>query len=191
MIKLKALAVLTMLAAFAVPQNRAGAADYILDDQHTSVVFATSHFGFSYCYGMFGKYDGSFTIDMNDAESGKFQFRIDAASLDTKSEKRDEHLRGPDFFNVKQFPDITFTSTAITKDGNTLNVAGDLTMHGVTKSIVLPLTYVGEGTGPTGKEHLGFFGRTTIKRSDYGVSAYLPNIGDDVTLIVSFEGLKQ
>lgn len=174
-----------------VPARSARAADFLLDDQHTSIVFAINHFDLSFCYGMFGKYSGSFTVDMNDPTAAKFEITIDAASLDTQVEKRDEHLRGPDFFNVKQFPEIKFVSTSVTADGKTLNVTGDLTMHGVTKPIVLPLTFIGEGVGPYGKERIGFAGRATIKRSEFGINAYVPKIGDDVTLLLSFEGLKQ
>ena len=180
------------LAALVLSAPAARSADYVLDDQHTSVVFAVSHFGYSYTYGMFGEYSGDFAVDMDDPSSARFKFTIDVASLDTKSEKRDEHLRGPDFFNVKQFPEITFVSKSVSSDdGETLNVVGDMTMHGETKEITLPLTFVGEGKGPYGKERIGFFGRTELTRSDYGVSAYVPNVGDKVTLIVSFEGLKQ
>ena len=171
--------------------NSTLADNYVLDDQHTSVVFAANHFGYSYTYGMFGKYKGGFTIDMNNPSAGKFEFVIDASSLDTKSAARDEHLRGPDFFNVKQFPEIKFSSTGITADGKKLSIAGNLTMHGVTKAIVMPLTYLGAGKGPYGKERMGFYGTFKVKRSDFGIKAYVPNIGDDVTLVVSFEGLKQ
>jgi len=187
-IRIAGLMMLTLGMSCMSPRT-ADAADYVLDDQHTSVVFATSHFGYSYCYGMFGKYSGNFTVDMDDPSTATFQFTIDAASLDTKSEKRDEHLRGPDFFDVKQFPEITFVSTGVTFEDKELQVTGDLTMHGVTKSIVLPLTYVGAGKGPAGDERIGFFGRTTLTRSDFGVSAYVPNIGDEVTLMLSFEGI--
>ncbi|SRR6056297_541829 len=185
------LVVLALLMASGTPQ--ASAADYVLDDQHTSVVFTTSHFGFSYTYGMFGKYAGKFSVDMEDPTAATFQFVIDAASLDTKSEKRDEHLRGPDFFNVKQFPQITFTSRSVTlaDDGRTLNITGDLQLHGETKSVVLPLTQVGAGKGPYGKDRIGFVGRMTVKRSDFGMGAMAPQIGDNVTLLVSFEGLLQ
>jgi polyisoprenoid-binding protein YceI len=169
----------------------AAANDYTLDDQHTSVVFAANHFGYSYTYGMFGKYKGDFSIDMNEAATGKFQFAIDAASLDTKSAKRDEHLRGPDFFNVKQFPEITFQSTSIVADGKKLNVSGNLTLHGVTKQIVLPLTYLGAGKGPYGKERIGFYGNFKVKRSEFGIKTFVPNVSDEITLMISFEGLKQ
>ncbi|WP_442507437.1 YceI family protein [Novipirellula sp. SH528] len=185
------LAVAVLLAAS--PTRNVSAADYVLDDQHTSVVFTTSHFGFSYTYGMFGKYTGQFSVDMQNPTQANFQFTIDAASLDTKSEKRDQHLRGPDFFNVKQFPEITFVSRSVeaSADGKTLNITGDLTLHGQTKSIVLPLTYLGAGKGPYGNDRIGFMGRTKVKRSDFGMGAMAPQIGDDVTLLISFEGLQQ
>jgi len=185
------LVALALLLAVQTP--RATAADYVLDDQHTSVVFTTSHFGFSYTYGMFGKYAGKFSVDMKNPSTATFQFVIDAASLDTKSEKRDEHLRGPDFFNVKQFPQITFTSRSVepVNDGKTLNITGDLQLHGETKSIVLPLTYVGAGKGPYGDDRIGFVGRMVVKRSDFGMGAMAPQIGDEVTVLISFEGLLQ
>lgn len=181
-----------MLVSMAFAAARPVAADnYVLDDQHTSVVFAANHFGYSYTYGMFGKYKGAFSIDMNNPAAGKFQFAIDAASLDTKSAKRDEHLRGPDFFNVKQFPEITFQSTGIAANGRKLNVTGNLTMHGVTKQIVLPLTYLGAGKGPYGKERIGFYSSFKVKRSEFGIKAFIPNVSDDISLTISFEGLKK
>ena len=182
-------AVATLMLALCTSPLRAD--DFVLDDQHTSVVFAANHFGYSYTYGMFGKYQGKFSVDMANPTASKFQFSIDAASLDTKSVKRDEHLRGPDFFNVKQFPEITFVSKSVaSKDGKTLNITGDLTMHGVTRSIVLPLTYLGAGKGPYGKDRIGFYGTFKVKRSEFGIKAYVPNIADDVTLVISFEGIK-
>lgn len=168
----------------------AQAENYDLDDQHTSVVFAVSHMGYSFCYGMFGKYTGKIAFDAQNAAASKFQFTIDAASLDTKSPKRDEHLRGPDFFNVKQFPEITFVSQSVEVKDKTMNVTGVLTLHGVSKPIVLPLVHMGSGPGPDQKMHTGFSGKLTIKRSEFDMKTYIPNIGDEVTLLISFEGVK-
>lgn len=167
--------------------------DYQLDDQHTSIVFATNHFGLSNTYGMFGKYAGEFSVDMTNPEAAKFQIVIDAASLDTKSEKRDEHLRGPDFFDVKQFPKITFVSTSIAvgKNEKSLKVTGDLTLHGETKEVVIDMTKTGEGKGPYGDERIGFSGRFTVKRSEFGMTTMVPQIGDDVNVLISIEGIKQ
>jgi polyisoprenoid-binding protein YceI len=181
------------LVLAATQMSAAFASDYLLDDQHTSIVFATNHFGLSNTYGMFGKYAGKFTVDMNDPESASFQVVIDPASLDTKSEKRDEHLRGPDFFDVKQFPKITFVSSsvAVGKDAKSLKVTGDLTLHGETKEIVISLTNTGEGKGPYGDERIGFSGRILVKRSEFGMSTMVPQIGDDVNILLSIEGIKQ
>ncbi len=182
---------LASLVALVGPFGKAAQADnYVLDDQHTSVVFAVNHFGYSYCYGMFGKYSGKFTFDPQNVSASQFQFTIEAASLDTKSEKRDEHLKGPDFFNVKQFPEITFVSKSASVSGDSIQVKGTLTMHGVSKEVTLPLTYMGTGPAPDQKTHTGFAGRMVIKRSDFDMKTYLPNIGDDVTLMISFEGIK-
>jgi len=187
---LKTMTTSVLILLTSVMVSSAVADDYTLDDQHTSVVFAANHFGYSYTYGMFGKYAGGFSIDMNNPAAGKFQFAIDAASLDTKSAKRDEHLTGPDFFNVKQFPQITFQSTSIVADGKKLNVTGNLTMHGVTKEIVLPLTYLGAGKGPYGKDRIGFYGSFKVNRTEFGINAFVPNVSDEVALTISFEGVK-
>lgn len=182
--------VLGLLALFLGNEIQAVADEFVLDDQHTSVVFAVNHLGYSYCYGMFGKYSGKFSFDPKAVSSSQFEFTIDAASLDTKSEKRDEHLRGPDFFNVKQFPEINFKSKSVKVEDKALQITGTLTMHGVSQEVVLPLTYMGTGPAPDQKVHAGFAGRMVIKRSEFDMKTYLPNIGDDVTLLISFEGIK-
>jgi polyisoprenoid-binding protein YceI len=130
---------------------------------------------------------------MENPEAAEFQVVIDAASLDTKSEKRDEHLRGPDFFDVKQFPKIVFKSTSVArgKDEKSLRVTGDLTLHGETKEVVMTLTKTGEGKGPYGDERIGFSGRIVVKRSEFGMTTMVPQIGDDVNVLISMEGIKQ
>ncbi len=186
----RTIACLAVVVGTFSPVNVLRADNYVLDDQHTSVVFAVNHLGYSYCYGMFGKYSGKFSFDPQNVAASQFQFTIDASSLDTKSEKRDEHLKGPDFFNVKQFPDITFTSKSVEKKDDSLLISGTLTLHGVSKDIVLPLKHMGMGPAPDQKTHAGFAGRLVIKRSEFDMKTYLPNIGDDVTLLISFEGVK-
>lgn len=185
------LAFLSLLTA--TPSSVVVASDYQLDDQHTSIVFAANHFGISDTYGMFGRYAGKFSVDMANPQASTFQFVIDAASLDTKSAKRDEHLHGPDFFDVKQFPRITFVSTSVApgKDAKSLKVTGELMLHGVTKEIVISLTNTGAGKDPYGNERIGFAGRFTVKRSEFGMSTMVPQVGDDVSILLSIEGIKQ
>ena len=101
-------------------------------------------------------------------------------------------MKSPDFFNAKQFPTISFKSTSVKKDGDTvLNVTGDLTLHGVTKSITVPLTVVGSGKGMAGETRTGFEGTVEFKRSDFGMTGLAPVVGDDVRLIVSIEGITK
>jgi polyisoprenoid-binding protein YceI len=168
----------------------AQAASYTLDGSHTAVIFSISHFGYSFTYGRFNKVEGSFSVDNANPAASQFNFSIDAASIDSNDPKRDEHLRGPDFFNVKQFPTIKFTSTGVkpTKDGVT--VSGKMTMHGVTKQVDLPMRKVGEGKGPYGKYRVGYYLQTTLKRSDFGMTQMIPKLSDEVSVTISFEGIK-
>ena len=122
---------------------------------------------------------------------GTFNLAIDAGSLDTNAKDRDEHLRGPEFFDVKQFPSITFQSTSVEQDGASLNVTGNLTMHGVTRQVTLPMKKLGEGNGPFGKYRSGFMSQFQIKRSDFGMTGMVGPVGDEVALSVSFEGIRQ
>ena len=128
----------------------------------------------------------------------RFQLTIQTNSLDTNHAKRDDHLRSPDFFNVQQFPTITFESTACTlantRDGSTVyQVTGDLTMHGVKRQITVPLRLLAEGKGPYGDPRNGFLCQTELKRSDYDMTNLLENnlVGDAVSITISFEGVKQ
>lgn len=170
---------------------------YKLDLSHTSIIFGISHFNYSYTYGRFNRASGSFVWDNANPAASQFQLAIDAGSIDSNDAKRDGHLRNADFFNVKQFPVISFVSTKVdplqqtAPSGATHNVTGNLTMHGVTKEIVLPMKKLGEGPGPYGNYRCGFYCQTTLKRSEYGMTNMIPNIGDEVAITISFEGMRQ
>ncbi|QDV72188.1 YceI family protein [Botrimarina mediterranea] len=178
----------------AVPTTRG--ANFEVDPSHTSVVFSVSHLGYSYTYGMFRDVKGTVEFDKASPEASKFSFTIDAASLNTMNEKRDEHLKGADFFNVKQFPQITFESTAVapaaSSDGKTLyNVTGKMTMHGVEKEVTLPIELLGEGETPFNDYRAGFMCQTTLKRSDFDMDFMVGPIGDSIGVTVSFEAVKK
>lgn len=163
---------------------------YDLDSAHASYVFKIKHAGVSYTYGMFTESSGKFTIDDKDPSKSSFDVTIKAASINTGNAKRDEHLKGPDFFNTKEFPNITFKSTKVVagKDG-ALEVTGDFTMRGTIKPVTLTLKKVGEGEFPPGTKRIGYATETTIKRSDFGIKYGLPNgASDEVDLMISFEG---
>ena len=165
------------------------ATNYKIDNSHTSVIFGVSHIGMSVCYGRFCQVEGQFTL--GSASDNKFGMSIDANSVDTNDKKRDEHLRSPDFFNVKQFPKIEFVSTKIEPTEKGLNVTGNLTMHGETREITIPLEKLGEGKSPFGDFRAGFLAQFTLKRSDYEMKNMLQGIGDEITITLSFEGVKQ
>ncbi|MEM1305873.1 MAG: YceI family protein [Planctomycetota bacterium] len=182
--------------ALAVCAPQARAASFDIDTSHTSIVFSVSHLGYSYTYGMFRKSGGSFEFDRDNPSASKFSFTVDVASLDTMDAKRDEHLRSADFFNVKQFPQMTFVSSKVEKatapDGKEIyNVTGTMTLHGVSSEVTLPLEYLGEGPGPYGKYRVGFICQTMFKRSDFGMNFMTGPIGDSVGVSISFEGLKK
>jgi polyisoprenoid-binding protein YceI len=175
--------------------NEARSADnYGIDPGHAAAIFRINHQGFSYTYGRFNKISGVFTIDKDDAGKGSISVEIQAESIDTDLDKRDQHLRGPDFLNSKQFPTLTFKSKAIKKAGdNKLSVTGNFTLHGVTKSITIDVDKVGEGLNGRGEYRAGFETTFKIKRSDYGMTYGIKKgggIGDEVTIILSFEGVK-
>lgn len=184
----RTLSALTLLTALLTLPGVVLADNYKLDETHMSFYFKVSHLGFSDTFGRFNKASGSFTVA---GENSKFDIVIDAASVDTGLEKRDEHLRNPDFFNTKQFPKITFKSTAVSISGDTYTVTGDMTMHGVTKPVTFELAKHAEGEGPGGGYRTGFSTTAVIKRSDFGMTYGLPAVGDEVTLMISFEGIRQ
>jgi polyisoprenoid-binding protein YceI len=164
---------------------------YALDNSHSSMVFGVGHLGVSYTYGRFNKISGDFTWDNADPAKCEFKVTIDTASVDTNEPKRDEHLRSADFFDVAQFPTIEFASTGLEKTDAGWNLAGKLTLHGVTKDIKIPLVKVGEAAGPMGDYRAGFLSQFSLKRSEYGMTGAPGMVGDDVTITFSFEGVRK
>jgi polyisoprenoid-binding protein YceI len=187
---------LTALALVAAPLTPARSDDFKIDESHTSVIFGISHLGYSFTYGRFYKVQGGFTLEPGKPAASTFQLAIETASVDTNDAKRDEHLRGPDFFNAGEFPAITFKSTKAapkqTDDGIVLEVTGELTMHGVTRPVTLELQKLGEGPGPGGNDfRTGFNCQTKLKRSEFGMTKMVGPIGDEVAVMISFEGVRQ
>ena len=184
---LSALFVSSLLAA----PSYCAAADYDLDNSHTSLIFGVSHFGYSFTYGRFNTLTGGFSFDKEAPTESSFKFEIESSSVDTNDAKRDEHLRGPDFFDVKQFPKITFESTSVREVDEGLEMVGNMTMHGVTKEVVIEFKYLGEGKGPQGKYRCGFSAQAMLQRGDFGMKAMAPMIGDDISVTFSFEGIQK
>jgi polyisoprenoid-binding protein YceI len=181
-----------IIAAAALFPTSAFAQTSKVDPVHSTVLFRVQHVGAGMTYGLISAPEGEFTIDA--ADPTKFQLTGTAKldNLDTKSEARDKHLKSETFFSAKQFPTIDFKSTAAKKTGdNTYDVTGDLTLHGVTKSITIPVAVTGSGKGMQGETRTGIEATFTLKRSDYDMTQLLPAVSDDIRITVAFEGIQQ
>ena len=160
-----------------------------VDLSHSNILFKVKHLGVAYQYGRFDKFTGSFTLGEDDASSS-VTITVDADSVNSNDPKRDAHLRNADFFNTKQFPEMTFVSTKVTKgEGDSYTIVGDLTLHGTKKEITMDVTKVGEQETRMG-QRAGFEGSFTIDRTDFGISTYKDALGSDVHMIFAIEGIK-
>ena len=165
---------------------------YQVDGVHSTLIFKVKHLGVSNFYGRFNSISGNLTLDGADPAKSAVEVQVKAESIDTGNEKRDQHLRGPDFFNVKQFPAISFKSREVKKAGeNGYQVSGDLTLHGVTKPLTAQFTRTGTGKNFQGGEIAGFETTFKLKRSDFGMSFMLQGLGDDIEVTLSVECAKK
>ena len=188
--KMRSLVLAGLLAFAAFP---AFAADtYNVDPTHTQVEFTYSHFGFSNITGRFDKVEADFQFDPANPAESSVKVTIPVESISTGVEKLDEHLLGSDFFDAAQFPTATFTSTGVTDQGNgKLAVAGDLTIHGVTKPVVMDVTINKVAEHPMSKKPAaGFDASFDIKRSEFGVGGYAPAVSDEVRIEITVEAQK-
>lgn len=155
---------------------------YKVDTGHSGVVFKALHFGAGYTWGRFNDFEGSFESEGKQLSS--VEVTVKAESVDTNIKKRDDHLRSPDYLNAGEFPELSFKSKSCDAQGCT----GDFTLHGVTKEVTVPLTYVGEGKDPWGGYRQGWDAAFTIKMADYGIQS--DGVGDELHIFVSLEGKK-
>jgi polyisoprenoid-binding protein YceI len=183
-------ALVSFALAFLAPSPVRCAEEYSLDGMHSAVTFRISHLGLSWVHGRFNDVTGGFNIDPEGSNSA-FALKIGTESIDTGNKKRDDHLRSPDFFNVKQFPAISFQSTSVKPIEGGYEVTGDLTLHGVTKPITFTLKGGIKAEFPKGVQRTGYSTELTLKRSDFGMDKMLQAIGDPVHIAVSFEGVKK
>lgn len=162
---------------------------YVLDPTHTAVVWHINHMGYSNPSGKWMA-DGTLELDPANLQNSKVKAIIKVAGIISGVPKLDEHLTSKDFFDTAQFPTATFISDKVDVTGkNTAKVHGMLTVHGITKPITLMVKLNKIGVNPmTQKQTVGFTAFTTLKRSDYGISAYLPNLGDEVKIEIEAEG---
>lgn len=167
------------------------AADYAIDTQgmHASVQFRVKHLGYSWLYGRFNDFNGTFSYDEENPEASQVNVTIETKSLDSNHAERDTHLRSVDFLDVEEFPQATFVGTGFkpSGDGKAL-LTGDLTLKGVTKSIVIDVANIGGGKDPWGGYRMGFEGTTTFAGTDFGIDN---PVFTDVEMILSVEGVRR
>ncbi|GAB3381002.1 YceI family protein [Lysobacter fragariae] len=183
---------LILVSALLLAGNAVAApVSYKMDPNHTSVVASWNHFGFSNPVANFDAVDGVIVYDAANVGQSSVKVTIPLSGLDAHVAAFNEHLRSADFFDAEKFPTITFNSTKVEAAGdNKLRVSGDLTVHGVTKPVVLDTTINKLGVHPLGKrEAAGFSATTTIKRTDFGLGLYAPNVSDDVTISITTEAM--
>lgn len=183
------LILLTLVAGFGA--SSAWAQTYRVDPVHSFVIFRVRHANVGYVWGRFNDPAGSVKIDA-DAAKDSFAIDIQAAKVDTHQEKRDAHLKSPDFLNVRQYPLIRFKSTAVKKVSDTqLEVTGDLTLHGVTKPITVPVELTGSGEFPPGVQRIGLEATFVVKTTDFEIKGLPGMVAEDVRLTVALECAKQ
>ena len=178
---------LTATGAAAAPEK------YELDPSHSQVVFSYNHLGFSTTYGMFSGFAGEIMFDAEDPAASSVNVSMPVMSMFTGWEKRDEHFMSEDFFGATEGDMVTFTSTGIEVTGDTTAlITGDLTMNGVTKSVVLDarLNQKADAHPMNSKPWVGFDATTTLLRSDFGVDKFTPFVSDEVAVQISVEAGK-
>jgi len=145
-----------------------------IDGAHSQVGFAVKHMMFTTVRGRFAELDGRVVFDRHQSENSSVEVEIQAASVDTQADARDQHLRSADFFDVEKYPTLTFLSRRVegpvAEPGDSFQVIGDLTLHGVTREVVLDATFEGAGKDPWGGTRVGFSAETTIDRRDFGLT---------------------
>lgn len=188
----------SLFLLFVLSAGNAVAATYEIDPDHSSVNFAIKHLVVSKVRGKFQKFSGTFDFESGKPDSWKANATIQAASIDTNVKKRDDHLRSPDFLDAKKYPTIVFKSTRITDaDDESAKMEGNLTMHGVTKPVLLDLEIGGAATDPWGNKKAGFSAKGKINRKDFGLTwnKTLESggllVGDEIEITLDVQGTEK
>jgi polyisoprenoid-binding protein YceI len=191
---MKRLAILSGILALAAPLALAQTSTWVSDPNHSEIDFSIVHLSVSKIHGSFGNVKATIVYNEADVTKSTVTATIGVDTVNTGVDQRNTHLKSDAFFDVATMPTATFTSTSVAKNGNHLSVAGNLTLHGVTKPVVLDVVGPnGSMTDPKGKVHTGFSATTTIDRTAFGIGPKFPAamIGDDVSLVIELEVVKQ
>ncbi len=198
--QMKAMTICTLVTMFfvwgtllvpTVNAETAAAGSYKIDPEHSSVLFSISHLGISVSAGRFNDFEGK--IKLAPGKDSKVEVVVKTASVDTYNEKRDKHLRGPDFLDTKQFPIMRFVSRKVEYNaaGEPVRLTGDLSLHGKTNTVSFTVTPIGAGKDPWGGYRAGYQAKVTIKRSNFGMKYMLGGVGDKIDITLNIEAIKQ
>jgi polyisoprenoid-binding protein YceI len=190
--KLKLLSIAILALTFASKTSFAEENIYVIEPNHISVVWFANHFGFSNPSGKFTDISGKVLFDESHPDKSSVNVVINTASLVTGLSKFDAHLKSADFFDVEKFPTATFVSKKIKVSGkNKAKIEGDLTLHGVTKSVILEAKFNKSGINPiTQQPTIGFSATAVITRSEFGLDYAIPGVSDNVNLVIEVEANK-
>ncbi len=170
------------------------AAEYMIDTKgaHAAIEFRIKHLGYSWLLGRFNRFDGSFSYDEKDPAASRVEVVVDTSSIDSNHAERDKHLRGEDFLDVEKFPTASFFGISYKENADgTAVLTGDLTLHGVTKQIVIDVQHIGSGPDPWGGERRGFSGTTTLTLKDFGIKKDLGPASQELELFLYVEGIRR
>jgi polyisoprenoid-binding protein YceI len=183
------------ILGLAAPLAMAQASTWAIDPAHSEVDFSIRHMGLSNVRGHFGVAKGTILYDGANLSKSSVNVTIDVTSVDSGNSARDTHLKTDSFFDVAKFPTATFVSTSVTMSGSKLEIAGNLTLHGVTKPVVLDVVPSGAPieSPMDHKLHVGYSATTTVKRADFAIGTTFPEavLGADVPLTIDLEAVKQ
>jgi polyisoprenoid-binding protein YceI len=191
---MKRLAILSGILALAAPLALAQTSTWVSDPNHSEVDFSIIHVTVSKVHGRFGNVKATIVYNEGDVTKSTVTATIGVDTVDTGVDARNTHLKSPDFFDIATMPTATFSSTSVSKNGDHLSVTGNLTLHGVTKPVVLDVVGPnGSMTDPKGKVHTGFSATTTIDRTAFGIGPKFgaAMVGDNVSLDIELEVIKQ
>jgi polyisoprenoid-binding protein YceI len=184
----------SLFVAAALFSTQLYAANYVVDTKgaHAFIQFRVQHLGYSWLYGRFDKFSGTFNYDEKNPSASKITLDIDPASVNSNHAERDKHLRSKDFLNVKKFPEAGFVSTSFDeKNDGSATLKGKLTLNGVTKAITIDVDKVGSGSDPWGGYRTGFIGTTKLSLNAFGINFNLGPKSKEVEMTLSIEGVRQ
>lgn len=194
-IKTLPIAIWCLAVTAAIPSVATAAVErYVIDTEggHAFVQFRIKHLAYSWLYGRFDDFSGTFTYDTEDTSNSAVEVTINTASLDSNHAERDKHLRGKDFLDVDRYPQASFRSTAHKETGFNISVLeGELTLKGITKPVRIEVQRIGNGPDPWGGYRRGFQGSTSFALKDFGIDYNLGPAASEVEMILSIEGVRQ